>query len=189
MRNLYVSALRSIITKLNGTYDSSSLQVELPEDLAKAIIAWGRKNIPDENLHDNEKDTKGREDEIHITLLYGLTSPEPDDKVKEIIASTEPFKVRLGLVTLFRDKPDYDVVKIESESAELQRLHYAIENAVEVNNEYPTYQSHCTIAYVKKGTADDLNGDETFKGKMFTIDEITFSSLNGNKIPITLKKE
>lgn len=187
MRTIYANTLRVIVAKLNGTYDSSSLQVDLPKDLAREIIAWGKKNIPDKNLHNNAKDTKGREDEIHCTLLYGITSPEPDDKILSIFKKVKPFKVRLGLVTLFRDKPDYDVVKIEAESSDLQKLHYEVENSAGVISDFPTYQSHCTIGYVKKNTADGLNGNETFKGKTFTIDEIIFSSLNGNKIPITLK--
>jgi len=189
MKNIYASVIRTIVAKLNGTYDASSLQIDLPEDLAEAVMAWGKKNIPDENLHNNQKDTKGREDEIHITACFGIPDPEPNDKIKDIINSMKPFKIRLGLVTLFRDKPDYDVVKIDAESSDLQKLHYDIENSAEVKSDFPTYQSHCTIGYVNKGTADDLNGDETFRGKTFTVDEITFSSLNGNKIPITLKKE
>jgi 2'-5' RNA ligase len=187
MRILLTNSLRLITAKLNGIYDFSSLQIQLPEDLAKSVIAWGKKNIPDENLHNNSKETKGREDDIHITGIYGITSPDPDE-VKDIIKSIEPFKVRLGLVTLFRDKSDYDVVKIEAESSSLQKLHYKVEDSIEVKNDYPTYQSHSTVCYVKKGSADNLNGDETFLGKTFTVNEIIFSSSNGNKIPITLKK-
>lgn len=201
MRLSFASSIRTITAKLNGTYDFSSLQIPLPEALAKSIMAWGKKNIPDENLHDNAKDTKGREDEIHVTLLYGIKVTDNDGIRKfipilmGILGAVKPFKVRLGLVTLFRDKPDYDVVKIEAESSGLQKLHYKIRNSLGgdgsesmVKNNYPTYQSHCTIGYIKKSTADDLNGNEDFLGKTFTVDKVIFSIPNGHKIPITLEK-
>lgn len=201
MKVSYASAFRVIVAKLNGTYEFSSLQIQLPEDMAKSVMSWGKKNIPDENLHDNAKDTKGREDEIHVTLLYGIKATD-DEEIRKftptlmgILGAVKPFKVRLGLVTLFRDKPDYDVVKIEAESSGLQKLHYNVRNSLGgdgsesmVENKFPTYQSHITIGYVKKGTADDLNGNEDFLGKVFTVDKIIFSIPNGNKIPITLKK-
>jgi len=180
-------SIREICARLEGQYNSSSLQVQLPDDLAQAVIDWGKKNIPDDVLHDNAKETKGREDDIHVTLLYGLPNPGPDE-VEGFLKDIGPFKVRLGLVTLFKDKPEYDVIKIDVESSDLYQLHYKIRDSVEVNNSYPSYSPHCTIGYVKKDSCEGLMGSEKFKGKTFEVDAIVFSSSNGDKIPITLKR-
>jgi hypothetical protein len=95
--------------KLNGDYDYSSTQFNLPDQIAKKIIDWGKKNIPDENLYHDEDGGKGREDECHCTLLYGIhaeESPAILDLVKK------PITVELDEVNKF-DNDSYDVIKVK----------------------------------------------------------------------------
>ena len=172
--------------KIGQSYDNASTQVDLPDDLAKKILDWGHNNVADEDLYTKPDGGMGRENEIHVTLLYGLKNDDPDE-IAELIKGTGSFDVRLGLVTAFRDGDDNDVLKIDAEAPELQKLHYLIDEETDNDNSYPTYQPHVTIAYMKKGKADPYIGDDTFRGKKFKAEDITFSTKDNKKIQIPLK--
>jgi 2'-5' RNA ligase len=170
-------------------YKSSTTQVDLPKDLAEKVIAWGVKNIPDEDLADDGDGSEGREDEIHISLLYGIEDESPSEELKRIIESYPPFEIRLGLVTMFKDSDKHDVVKIDVESAELQKLNLEIREKIPNNNKYPTYAPHVTIAYVKKGKGDRVLGSDPFQGTIFKVTHIVFGSSgssSGEKVEIPL---
>lgn len=168
-------------------YEYACIKVDLPEDMAQEVAAWGEKNIPDEDLY-AEEEKYGRENDIHITLFYGLK----DDKFKgssDIVMAYDPFEVRLGVISAFKDKDEYDVLKIEVDSGVLQKIHYSIDEKVENDNSYPTYSPHVTIAYVKKGAGNRHIGDETFRGKTFTVKKVVFSySDDKRSSDIALKK-
>jgi 2'-5' RNA ligase len=179
--------IRSIVAKLGETYDFSSTQVDLPEDIAKKIIIWSEKNIPDSILYKDRDGGKGRENEIHITALYGITD-EFKNNVEDIIKSLKikPFDVQLGTITAFKDDKNYDVLKIDVDSPELQKLHYILEKEVDNENTHKSYHPHVTIAYIKKDAANKFIGDDTFRGKNFKAKDITFSSKNNEKVKIKL---
>lgn len=68
----------------NVRYDYSSCHINVPSPLNQEIIEWGRAQVADEDLYVTQRDpTFGREDEIHITVLYGLHS-ENSDAVRRI---------------------------------------------------------------------------------------------------------
>jgi len=174
------------VAKSTGEYKSSTTQVDLPKDMQKEIIAWGKRMIPDDVLVEDEKGSMGREDEIHVTVLYGIQVDDPG-QVGKAIEDVPPFEVRLGLVTLFRDADGHDVVKIDAEAPELHQLHNAIKESVPVNTTYPTYVPHVTIAYVRKGAGDKVLGSEEFRGRVFKTDRVVFKDREKNVVPIPLK--
>jgi len=180
------SFIRGIVAKYNVQYENSSTQIDFPQEIASNVIAWGQRYIPEEDLHNDGKDTKGREDNIHATLLYGLKTKDPED-VRKILAGMKPFTIRLGLITGFLDKPAYDVLKIDVEAPELYRMHYALRNALPNDNSFPTYSPHCTVAYLKKGKALRFFGCSNFRNEEFPVNGIVFSTPDGNRIPITFK--
>lgn len=164
-----------IKTAKNGIeYEYSCTKIDLPDNLSKEVMEWGNKNVPDKDLFIEDKVAKGREDDIHITVLYGIKSENPKQTSK-VLKKVDSFEVRLGLINAFKDNPKYDVLKIEVESGDLEKLHYSLREKVDNENTFPTYKPHVTIAYVKKGTCDKYIGDETFKGKTFKVDNIIFS--------------
>lgn len=166
-------ALAKVANK-DATYDYSCTMINLPKDLSDAVIKWGKENISDDNLYVEEDKSKGRENEIHITVFYGIKSDNPAETAA-VIAKVKPFEVRLGLINAFKDKKEYDVLKIEVESGDLEKLHYDLEKKIDNDNTYPTYKPHVTIGYVKKDVVNKFIGDETFKGKTFKVDSIVFS--------------
>jgi len=180
--------LRSLYSKLKASYDKSSVQVDLPFGLANEIMSWGRKNVPEDILHNDGDNTKGREDDIHFTVFYGINSPDPNS-ILSIVKDIKPFVVRLGLITGFLDKPDYDVLKIDVECPEIYKIHYDIQNSVPNEKTYPTYAPHVTSAYLQKNKIYQWLGNTMFRGATFVVDTLIFSSLSGEKIPIKLNQE
>ena len=170
--------------KLGVEYGFCSTQVDLPENLANKVMSWGM-GIPEVELYVEDDGGCGRENEIHVTLLYGLTEDKPE-KVKKMLYGVRPFEVTLGSITAFLDSDKHDVLKIDVDSPVLQRLHYILEDNLPNKNSYPTYHPHITIAYLKKGEAEKYIGMDDFRGITFIADEIVFSSRNGDKIPLSL---
>ncbi len=164
-------------------YDSSSTQVNLPKELADKVREFG-KRIPDSALAD-----KGREDQPHITVKYGLKGSRAGE-VRKILEGAGPISAKLGKVSLFTTNPDFDVVKIEVISDDLQKLHQQIADAVPNEEKFPEYNPHVTVAYVKKGEGAKYAGYRGFVGQQLTFDKVQFSGWAGNKenIPVTGEK-
>ena len=170
--------------KFGVKYDHSCIMVDLPKSLSKDVISWCNKNISEDTLY-KDGESYGRENHIHVTLFYGLKDGDIEE-VKKIAKRYDPFQVRLGLVTAFKDKDDYDVLKIDIESGDLQKFHYDIDNDIDNENSYPTYSPHVTIAYLKKGEANKYIGDESFKGKTFKVNKIVFSTGDQDQVEVSL---
>jgi hypothetical protein len=186
--NTYVD-VRTKVAKTGVKYDYSCTKVNLPDALSQYIMGWGRNNVPNNELYVEGNNSKGREDDIHITLLYGIIDENPV-KTAEVIGKIKPFEVRLGLINAFKDKKEYDVLKIEVESGDLEKLHYDLAKKIKNENSFPTYNPHVTIAYVKKNSMNKFIGDETFKGKTFKVNHIIFSDGKANdsekKLPLNI---
>ncbi len=117
-------------------YDYSCVMANAPDEIAKIVMSWGQMAIPDDILHiDEEDDTKGRENEVHTTVKYGLLEPVPSEELLKIIEETLPFEVTLGKVSLFRQEK-YDVVKLGVESKGLRVLNARV-SKLENEDKYP----------------------------------------------------
>lgn len=174
-----------MVEKNQVRYDFSSTQVNLPTRISNKIIAWGKKKIDDEDVY-QVREKFGREDEIHVTVLYGLHDEKPD-AVRTLVEMESPIELELGEVTAFTTNPSFDVVKLTAISPDLRRIHNKLKENLEFTSDYPKYQPHCTIAYVKSGTAANYIGEAPFQGEKITLDHIIFSSKNGEKTRIKLK--
>lgn len=156
-------------------YTYSSVQVELPENLAHEIISWGKRNITDQEIYQN----LGREDDIHVTALYGIHASSPKSTI-ELLTNFAKFEIKLGKISVFKNSDFYDVVKISVESSKLHQLNKQLKK-LDYTNSYPKYVPHVTIAYVKKGKGEKFVGNSYFSGKHFISNQVIFSSRNGRK--------
>lgn len=170
--------------KTKGDYSYGCTMIDLPDTISQNVIHWGNLNIPDKALYTKDP-SMGREDEIHVTLLYGLVDNDPSE-LEALLNRVNPFEIRLGLITAFKDNKDYEVLKIDVESSGLHKLHYLIEKLFPNKNSYPTYAPHVTIAFLKKGEADKFIGDEKFKGITFKANKIRFSDKDHKETIIDL---
>ena len=174
-----------LVNERRNTYDYSSLMIELPEYLSDSIISWGYDHICNEELFlDPEDPTFGREDDIHITVIYGMHTVSQKEVKQQI--SEKSFEVELGELALFTKSTKFDVLIINVECPTLHILHDKIQQNLEVTKSHPEYIPHVTIAYLKKGAGDKFVGVKDFEKEKFKADKLIFSSKTGVKSPIKL---
>ena len=169
-----MNSLRVARNFLKFAYDFSSVQFDLPEDIAQEIYDWGVKNIPDEILTDD-----GREENIHVTCKYGLHTIDFSD-LRNLFVGVKPVSVILGKISLFKSD-DCDVIKIEVVSPELHRLNRNISSSFDVTDTHPIYIPHCTIAYVKRTRGNPYDGRKDFAGRKLLLDSVVFSGKDNRK--------
>ena len=170
----------------NVSYNFSSVHINVDSTLSNDIIRWGRKNVSDDDIFVSQNDpTYGREDEIHITVLYGIHS-DASDEVEKLLKDTGPIKARLGKVWVFSNPFKFDVVVIKVISEDLERLNAKLAEGVVYTNRYGKYNPHLTIAYVKKGKGWKHADLTRWEGREIVADSIIFSSKAGFKKRIAL---
>jgi len=111
--------------------------------------------IADEDIYEEEGDQSyGREDEPHVTILYGLHASVSDSKIEELVEEIKPTKLTLKEISIFEGNDKYDVVKFDIIGVSKGRLSDMNAKFVKLphTNDYPDYHPHSTIAYVKAGT-------------------------------------
>lgn len=177
---------RPFTDRKTGLHPYSSVQINLPSILADQIVRWGDETIKDSDIYSPPNDLiHGREDESHITLLYGIHSQSPE-QVQAILAREQPFEVRLGQISIFTTNDEFDVVKIETSSPSLFYFNHLLKNNLQNTSSFDTYRPHVTIAYIKKNLYSNLIGNSNFKDWRWTANSVVFSSANGEKTPIRL---
>ena len=167
-------------------HDYSSLLVELPEDLTDNVISWGFDYVPSEHLLTDPKDhTFGREEDIHITVLYGIHTDNYKD-LSGLFAKEKEFECTLGNIDLFTRNSKFDVLIVRVSGEDLYKLNRKVRREIEATESYPIFEPHVTIGYLEKNYGKKYIGDGAFKGEKFKINQIIFSSKDGIKTPIPL---
>ena len=165
--------------KIESAYSYSVAMVDVNGIAREYVKALGY-NIKQEDLFEGEG--YGVEKEPHVTVLYGLHTADTDviaECVKEFGSVSFKFK---GL-SLFENE-EYDVLKFDIESQDLTHLNNCL-SALPHTNEYPTYNPHCTIAYIKKGLGKNyLNIGTCLEGFETSSNVLNFSKKNdmGNSL-------
>lgn len=168
-------------------YEYSSVHVNLPNDLANDIITWGKKQILDRELFIAPLDPGlGREDDIHITVLYGLHT-DNKNQVEKLLQNESKPKVRLGKVELFTNSNSYDVVVVHVISHDLRRMNRILKENVKYTNKYSSYKPHATIAFIKKDKGWKYRGVDKWEGIEFLCNDLIFSPTKGPKEKISFK--
>ena len=178
-----IKSLRIVEAFLKEAYDYSSVQVEFPDKITEELRNWGYENIPESALA-----ADGYEEDKHVTIKYGLHIIDFTE-VRELFKNEKSIKMVLGKVTLFTSSDEFDVVKIDIKSPDLHRLNKAIKADFDVTETFPKYIPHATIAYVKKGKGDSLNGNDTFEDREVVSDTILFSGRDNRKTVFKLYSE
>lgn len=159
-----------------SSYSYSCVMFRLDKNDAKRIMDWSKENVPEKDLYTDGE--KGREDDIHVTVLYGLHTTDAND-VKEQLKGSKGGSLTLGKISKFEAK-DYDVLKISVDGSGLRKLNKSLKE-LPYTSKFEDYNPHCTIAYVKKGSCDHLLGDRSFDGMKAEIKSLVFSPSEGEK--------
>jgi 2'-5' RNA ligase len=109
--------------------------------------------IDDDDIYTEEGDQSyGRENEPHVTILYGLHDDIPDATIEELVDEISPTKLVLKKISIF-ENDKFDVVKFDITGVSKGRLEKMNAKFVELphTTDFPDYHPHATIAYVKAG--------------------------------------
>ena len=153
--------------------------LSLPSDFSTMITNFSSTNIKDEDLADS-----GREDYVHVTILYGFDQNVKIEEVNDFIqgCNLNDIKIVLGDIQRFtftENRPESDVIYIKViESAVLQSLNKNLRRKFNANNTYGSYSPHVTLAYVKPGRVSLPN---VFVGMPVVCDAMTYSTGQSDK--------
>jgi len=167
----------------NKTYDYGCCMAYLtvPKESWDSI----QNEIDDKDVMTDEGLGRENFDSAHCTLLYGIHDDVPDKDVEDIINTLEAPEVKFDKISMF-DNPAFDVLKFEVSGKGLNEANKKF-SELPNTNEYPNYEPHVTIAYLKKGA-----GEKYCKklDKPFTVkaDKIVYSKPDGSKKEYKFKK-
>lgn len=163
-----------IITEKETPTEFGCLMVYIEDSNKEEILDFIQQNFPDDILDPSE----GAETEPHVTVAYGFYPDVDVQEIREYIKNVFPqdIKFKLKDITKF-DNDEYDVIKVDVESSDLESIHYNLRDEFEdrLNVTFPEYHPHMTLAYCKKGKADHLINDSAFNDKEFSLNKYIFS--------------
>jgi len=153
----------------------SSLYIQIPEPIRKDLLNYTNKII-------DPKFIVGIEDDPHITVKYGITTNDVLD-VARAIRPLYPIDVEIGKISMFAadEFRDSDVLKLDIICGYLNQLNKRVEQKLKTVSTYKGYFPHCTLAYLQSGTAMLYLDKNEFLGTKFTVNELVFSPLVGDK--------
>lgn len=120
-------------------YLASSIQFDIPNNLAYKIFDWGDNNI-------DESYILTREDNPHLTILNGITDKNKLAHLWIFLKLQKSFTIRLKDISIFYNQ-NFNVVKINVESDELHKLQKNLKSNLLPYTKYEKYEPHITIAY------------------------------------------
>lgn len=149
--------------------------------------------IDDEDLYNDPENPNrfGKQDDVHITALYGLVSEQDDENaatpedIEKTVIEYKPFTVQISEISMF-DNEKFDVVKIAVvPSDELVALHEELKE-FPYKSDFDVYVPHITLAYCLKGTGKKYL--KKFKDiiTIENIKDITYSTADKQKFHYTL---
>lgn len=135
--------------------------------------------ISDTDLYIDPKDPSyGREEEPHVTLIYGIHDIPDSDIVEDIKNISKP-SIKFKKVSNF-ENDNFDVLKFDVESEDMIELNNFFKSKYPNTNSFD-YHPHCTIAYLLPGTSEKYF-DKINLNQEFTLDKIVYSKIDGSKL-------
>ncbi len=130
--------------------------------------------------------TYGIEKNPHITLLYGLHSDVTKEDVENVLTKFKGRDIDISIngIGKFDDDDKFSVVKLNVDSPLLHKINKELKKLPHTND-YPDYQPHMTIAFVKPDSADKYLSND-YRKKFTNIDKVVYSMTNGEKVRYSL---
>tara|TARA_R110000796_G_scaffold161858_1_gene278622 strand:- start:4116 stop:4694 length:579 start_codon:yes stop_codon:yes gene_type:complete len=190
-KNQIKSDLRKVLLEKKGdSYDYGCVMLYFK--ISNNVWSSVQDMIPEDELYTEEGGvTFGRENDPHITILFGLHDTISDDTIKDLATNLEaPESITLKDISIFSNDK-YDVVKFDvtgDSKDELSKMNDVFTKQPHTTN-FPDYHPHCTIAYVKAGNGSKyvktLSKDKEIKIKP---NRVIYSKPDGTKKTYNLKK-
>lgn len=134
-------------------YACIMLDYDMP-DFIKEI----QKAIPDdeiyfgENEEQKEKKMFGLETEPHITIVFGLENNVKFSEIEPYLFPLKEHQTILVNISTFENKM-FDVLKVTAKCPKAAESNRLIMENFDVHTDFPDFNPHMTIAYMKKGKA------------------------------------
>lgn len=138
----------------------------------------------------NDLASAGFEDEPHCTLLYGLhDSKINDQEIQDVLDQYTFTTCKVHNFSLF-ENDKHDVLKLDVVGDNLSNCNKDLKEFPN-SNEYPNYNPHITVAYLKPGTGKKYCDSFNEKVKEFWLmpQYAVYSKSNGIKKKINIRKD
>jgi len=165
-------------------YTYGALICPLSEEVCSIIKYYAKKYIPKDVLFVDEDKGIGSESEPHITAKYGFL--DGVDSVRDVCEGFGSFPISFGKVCKFDNNPMFDVIYVEVDSEPLVNLNALLKKHCNTEETFAQFTPHATIAFVQKGSCDDLVDDAFFDKLNDNIESTLFSNKDGSVVPINL---
>lgn len=140
----------SLMKLIEHSYEYGCVMANIDEEAARKIVDFNYKTISEDILYiDENDDSFGREKNPHVTIKYGLVQSYTEEQIRQLLRQVTPFDIQVRGISIF-ENDKFDVVKFDVDGPELRRLN-EIFSSLPNHDEYPTYNPHMTMAYVRKG--------------------------------------
>lgn len=164
----------------SAEYKYGCVMIETPFDNWSEITSI----IDEQDLYNEPGDnTYGIQNNPHVTLLYGLHKEVTPKMVESALEGFNGSKININGVGVFENE-NFDVVKLNVDpTGSLQVMHDKLCEFPHTSD-YPVYEPHITIGYVKKGLGKKyLNSNYRYNR---LVDRVCYSMTNGEKIYFNL---
>lgn len=141
------------IKNFSADYDKGCLMIDVIDPMHEFILS----QIDPEDIYEPGDPTHGLETRSHVTVAYGFTKQDYPLDVLTCAYEYDETKIRVPKIEFekisFFDCEEYDVLKWDVNSPDLVNANSKIKALYDLENDYSEYKPHCTLAYLKKGTA------------------------------------
>lgn len=141
--------------------------------------------IDEKDLYiEDNGDSFGLEKETHITIKYGFKKDVSDHEILDICRKSKFNNIKFNKVSLFENEK-YDVLKFDITSKVLNELNEKVSKFPN-KDEYPNYNPHSTIAYIKSGKGKkyvEIFKDIDLVGKPY---KLVYSNPDNTKLSLEL---
>lgn len=134
--------------KRGQEYDYGCVMAYMSEDIKDLYKNFY--DIDEDDIYNNDEDEYGLEIEPHVTLLYGLHSDVDEDHVVNLLRVLKRFPIIFEGISLF-EKDEYDVLKWDVYPEQLSIINNVLKSTFKHTEDFPDYNPHSTIAYLKPG--------------------------------------
>ena len=167
---------------------ASAILLRVPPELSAKISEWAKAHIKEEDLYNQEG--KGLAKDHHITLAPQINDESATEHISSVMNNTPALSPELGDIGFFvnpRPDKEYTVLKIAVDPAQLAPVREQVIKGISMYNPSHEFNPHITVAYLKPGACQDLDGDQTFKGMACPIDSCIYSAADGGPKFINLQ--
>jgi len=172
--------------------DFSWTYIEVPEEVMKLHRSF-TKTIEKNDLYIEKAKGGdyhyGIEDDPHITAKYGFSFDDPK-QVIEVLDGAKGGNVSVEAIDVF-EKDEYDVLVIKCKSSALAKIHAKLTDDLGIEDKYPVFKPHVTIAYFKTGKAKKYKplAEKHFldKGIEFEFDKVFFEDTEDKTTQIDIE--